>query len=57
MADRADTLPRRLTAGQQRALLRPAQVTDPEKRREILRRATGGLRLEIAVTKDMYRPL
>ena len=57
MADRADTLPRRLTAGQQPALLRPAQVTDPEKRREILLRATSGLRLGVAVTKDMYRPL
>ena len=57
MADRVDTLPRRLTAVQQRALLRPAQVTDPEQRREILRRATSGLRLGVAVTKDMYRPL
>lgn len=56
MADRVETPSRRLTAEQQRALLRPPQVTDAAERRDVIRRATTGLRLEVPVTKDMYRP-
>jgi hypothetical protein len=38
------------------ALTRPAKITDPEKRRAAVKRATSGLRVGVRITRSLYRP-
>lgn len=37
-------------------LRRPPKYKTPEERRAALKRATEGLRVNVRVTRDMYRP-
>ena len=38
------------------AMTRPAKAKTTAERRELVRRATSGLRVKVRVTRDMYRP-
>jgi len=47
---------KRLSADELAELFVPAQAKTPEEKRAALKRATTGLRANVRVTRDMYRP-
>jgi hypothetical protein len=47
---------RRFSEGELAAMTRPAKAKTAAERRELVRRATTGLRVGVRVTRDMYRP-
>jgi hypothetical protein len=47
---------RRLTDQELAAITRPTKMTDPAERRAAVKRATTGLRVDVRVTRSLYRP-
>ncbi len=51
-----DSRLKRFSEDELAAMTRPAKAKTAAERRELVRRATTGLRVKVRVTRDMYRP-